>query len=86
MMRSRTADATREPIDRRRMRLIQTMLAFPVAGIIGFAGDAIVRGVVADDAAIASPSTPGHTTDEPPAPREQEEPQLSDDSHTVGLV
>ena len=88
MMRSRTAHATREPLDRRRMRLIQTMLAFPAAGFIGFAGSAIVRGVVAEDTTVASPATPGHTTDETPTPREQEErqPQSSDDTPTVGMV
>ena len=88
MMRPRTAHAAREPLDRRRMRLIQTMLAFPAAGIIGFAGSAIVRGVVAEDASVASPATPGHTTDETPTPRERDEPrpQPSDDSNTVGVV
>lgn len=86
MTRSRTAHTTREPIDRRRMRLIQTMIAFPAAGIIGFAGNAIVRGVVGADTAIASPATPGRTTDEPPAPPEQKEPQPSDDRSTVDIV
>lgn len=66
---------TREPLDRRRMRLIQTMLAFPAAGILGFAGSAIVRGVVAEDTSIASPATPGHTKDEAPASREHDEPE-----------
>jgi len=85
MKRSRTPHATREPLDRRRMRLIQTMLAFPAAGIIGFGGSAIVRGMLSEDTSVASPATPGHTTDETPAPREQEAPQPSDDN-TVGLV
>lgn len=86
MKRSRTAHATREPLDRRRMRLIQTMLAFPAAGIIGFGGSAIVRGIMSEDTSVASPATPGHTTDETPAPREREEPQPSDDSNTIGRV
>jgi len=86
MMRSRTAHTTREPLDRRRMRLIQTMLAFPAAGIIGFAGSAIVRGVVAEDTSVASPATPGRTTDEAPTSREHEEPQPSDDTNTVRRV
>ena len=61
----------REPIDRRRMRLIQTMLAFPAAGIIGLAGTALVRGVLSDDTSVAAPVTPGHTTDEDQAPGER---------------
>jgi hypothetical protein len=79
-------NATREPFDRRRMRLIQTMLAFPAAGIIGFGGSAIVRGMLSEDTSVASPITPGHTTDETPTPREREAPQPSDDSNSVGLV
>jgi len=86
MMRSKTAFATREPLDRRRMRLMQTMLAFPAAGLIGFAGSAIVRGVAGEDTSIASPAIPGHTTDETPTPGEQEEPQPSDDINTVRRV
>jgi hypothetical protein len=79
-------NAIREPFDRRRMRLIQTMLAFPAAGIIGFGGSAIVRGMLSEDRSIGGPITPGHTTDETPAPREREAPQPSDDSNSVGLV
>ena len=86
MKRSRTTHVTREPLDRRRMRLIHTMLAFPAAGIIGFGGSAIVRGMLSEDTSVASPATPGRTTDEKQAPREREEPQPSDDSNTVGLV
>lgn len=88
MMRSTTARRRREPFDRRRMRLIQAMLAFPAAGIIGFAGSTIVRGVLSEDTSVASPATPGHTTDETPSPREREEPesQPSEDSHTVRIV
>lgn len=85
MMHSKTAHVTREPLDRRRMRLIQTMLAFPAAGIIGFAGSAIVRGVVAEDTSIALPATPGHTTDEAPASGEHDEPEPGD-SNTVRRV
>jgi hypothetical protein len=86
MMRSRTVQVTREPLDRRRMRLIQMMLAFPAAGIIGFAGSALVRSVVAEDTSIASPATPGRTTDESPASREHDEPEPSDNSNTVRRV
>lgn len=59
---------SREPIDRRRVRLIQTLLAFPAAGIISFAGTALVRGVLSDDASVAAPVTPGRVTDEDQAP------------------
>lgn len=85
MKHSKPAHVSREPLDRRRMRLIQTMLAFPAAGIIGFAGSAIVRGVVADDTSIASPATPGRTTDEAPASGEHDEPEPGD-SNTIGRV
>ena len=62
---------SREPIDRRRVRLIRTLLAFPAAGIIGFAGTALVRGVLSDDTSVAAPVTPGRVTDEDQAPGER---------------
>jgi hypothetical protein len=62
---------TREPIDRRRVRLIQAMLAFPAAGLIGFTGTALVRGVLSDDSAIAAPVAPGHATDDEQTPGER---------------
>ena len=88
MKRSRTARATGEPLDRRRTRLILAMLAFPAAGIIGFGGSAIVRGVLTEDASVVSPALPGHTKDEAPAPRERKEPQPqpSEDRNAVRLV
>ena len=49
---------SREPIDRRQLRLIHALLAFPVAGVIGFTGNAIVKSVVTDSPAIASPWWP----------------------------
>ena len=61
----------REPIDRRRMRLIQTLLAFPAAGIIGFGGTEVVRGVLSDGTSVASPVTPGPATDEHQTPGER---------------
>ena len=54
----------REPIDRRRVRLIQTLLAFPAAGIIGVAGTALARGVLSDHTSVAAPVTPSRVTDE----------------------
>ena len=70
MTRSRKS-LTREPIDRRRLHLIQAMLAFPAAGLIGFAGTALVRGVLSDDSSVAAPVTPGHATDDDQAPDER---------------
>jgi hypothetical protein len=70
MTRSKKS-STREPIDRRRVRLIQAMLAFPAAGLIGFTGTALVRGVLSDDSAIAAPGAPGHATDDDKTPGER---------------
>ena len=70
MTRSRKPLA-REPIDRRRVRLIQAMLAFPAAGLIGFTGTALVRGVLSDDSSVAAPVTPGRATDDDQAPDER---------------
>jgi len=70
MTRSRNS-LTREPLDRRRLRLIQTMLAFPAAGIIGFAGTALVRGVLSDDTSVAAPAAPGPANDDERAPDER---------------
>ena len=61
----------REPIDRRRTRLIRTLLAFPAAGIIGFGGTAVVHGVLSDGTSVASPVTPGPATDEDQTPGER---------------
>jgi hypothetical protein len=72
MTRSKKS-VTREPIDRRRVRLIQAMLAFPAAGLIGFAGTALVHGVLSDDSSIAAPVAPGHATDDDQAPGERRE-------------
>ena len=67
MTRSRES-LSREPIDRRRVRLIQAMLAFPAAGLIGFTGTALVRGVLSDDSSVARPVAPGDATDDEQAP------------------
>jgi hypothetical protein len=61
----------REPIDRRRMRLIRTLLAFPAAGVIGFGGTAVVQGVLSGGTSVASPVTPGPATDEDQTPGER---------------
>jgi len=47
------------------MRLVQALLAFPAAGIIGFAGSAIVKSVRSEPAPITSPAAPRPVTDEP---------------------
>ncbi len=79
MTRSRKS-LTREPIDRRRLHLIQAMLAFPAAGLIGFAGTALGRGVLSDDSSVAAPVAPGRATDDDRAPdeRRQEHPPEPD--------
>ena len=73
---------TREPIDRRRVRLIQAMLAFPAAGLIGFTGTALVRGVLSDDSSVAAPVAPDDATDDeqPPDERRGDNPPEPDPS------
>jgi hypothetical protein len=46
------------------MRLIQTMLAFPAAGILGFGGHVLVRSALAHEATASAPERPGKATDE----------------------
>ncbi|HEU4937582.1 MAG TPA: hypothetical protein VFT39_14065 [Vicinamibacterales bacterium] len=67
MKRSTIHRTSREPIDRRQLRLIHALLAFPVAGVIGFAGNAIVKSVFTESLAIASP-VPERSTDEHTSP------------------
>jgi hypothetical protein len=69
MNRSAVHRTSREPIDRRQVRLIHALLAFPVAGVIGFSGHALVKSIVANSPAIALPA-PERTTDEHPSPDE----------------
>ena len=71
MKRSAIRRTPREPIDRRQVRLIHALLAFPVAGVIGFTGNAIVKSVTADSPAIATPA-PERTTDEHMSPVEHD--------------
>ena len=70
---------TREPLDRRQACLIHALLAFPAAGIIGFAGHTLVKNVVSDATTIVAPApdhtiednaSPGQTGDEPDDPDE----------------
>lgn len=61
MMRS-AKSRTREPIDRRQLRLIHALLAFPAAGIIGFVGQTLVKNVVSDSTTIVAPA-PENTKD-----------------------
>ena len=75
---------SREPIDRRQVRLIHALLAFPVAGVIGFTGHAIVTKVVTDSPTIAAPAAPERTTDEHTSP-ERSDPPETHDSNAVGV-
>jgi len=76
---------SREPIDRRQVRLIHALLAFPIAGVIGFTGHAIVTNVVTDSPTIAAPAGPERTTDEHTSPRERRDPPETHDSNAVGV-
>jgi hypothetical protein len=71
---------SREPIDRRQVRLIHALLAFPVAGVIGFTGNAIVTNLVSDAPAIVNPATPERSTDEHTSPRERGDAPDTNDS------
>ncbi len=77
--------ASREPIDRRQLRLIHALLAFPVAGVIGFTGNAIVKSVLTDSPAITAPA-PERTTDEHKSPAESGDAPDSKDSKAVAPV
>jgi len=63
---------SREPIDRRQLRLIHALLAFPVAGVIGFTGNAVVKSVLTESPAIAAPA-PERSTDEHTSPDERQD-------------
>jgi hypothetical protein len=75
MMWSVKSRTTREPLDRRQRRLVQALLAFPAAGIIGFSGSAIVKGVRTEAAPVASPANP--VTDDKPSSHEHDDDQDS---------
>ena len=69
---------SREPIDRRQVRLIHALLAFPIAGFIGFTGNAVVESALAEPPTIAAPASPERTTDEHTLPREHDAPDRND--------
>jgi hypothetical protein len=81
MLRSSNIRTMREPVDRRRMRLIQTMLAFPAAGIVGLGGQALVKRALAHEATASARQRPGESTDENTHPddRGAETPAVFDD-------
>jgi hypothetical protein len=64
MKRPAVRQAPLEPMDRRQLRLIHALLAFPVAGVIGLAGHVIVKSVVLDSPAVSAPAPPEPSTDE----------------------
>jgi len=77
--------ATREPRDRRQLRLVQALLAFPAAGLIGFTGNALVKSVRPESAPIISPAPRGPVRDETPSSYEHDEDPDSprEDSHVM---
>jgi hypothetical protein len=71
MKRSAVHRTSREPIDPRQVRLIHALLAFPIAGVIGFTGNAVVERVLSESPAIVAPASPERTTDERTSPGER---------------
>ena len=71
-MRAVNTRTTREPLDRRHTRLVHALLAFPAAGIIGFAGHAIVKSALSESPVVTAPAAPGRAIEEPSGSREQE--------------
>jgi len=86
MKRSAIHRSSREPIDRRQLRLIHALLAFPVAGVIGFAGNAIVKTAVTESPAIAAPASPERSTDEHPSPGERDDAPNTNESNAIASV
>jgi hypothetical protein len=78
---------TREAIDRRQFRLIHALLAFPAAGIIGFAGHTVVKHVGSDSTTIVAPA-PENTTDDnaSPGPRGNEPDRASEVRNIARIV
>jgi hypothetical protein len=75
MLRPANSRTTREPRDRRQMRLVYALLAFPAAGIVGFTGSAIVKSVRSEPAPITSPATPGPVKEDKPSSFEHDDDQ-----------
>ena len=86
MKRSAIHRTSREPIDRRQVRLIHALLAFPVAGVIGFTGHAVVTTVVRESPAVTAPAPPERTTDEQTSPRERGDRPETDDTGAAGAA
>ena len=77
---------TREPLDRRQVRLIHALLAFPAAGIIGFAGHTLVKNVVSDSTTIVAPA-PEHTKDDNASPGQRgDEPDSANETRNVARI
>lgn len=74
-----------EPIDRRQVRLIHALLAFPLAGVIGFTGNAVVKSVLTDSPAITAPA-PDRTTDEHTSPDHSGDAPDSNDKAAAPVV
>jgi hypothetical protein len=74
---------TREPLDRRQVRLIHALLAFPAAGLIGFAGHTLARTVVSEPPAIVVPAQ-GNNTDGDASPGQRgDEPERAKETRHV---
>jgi hypothetical protein len=77
---------TREPIDRRQFRLIHALLAFPAAGIIGFAGHTVVKNVVSDSTTIVAPA-PENTKDDSASPGQRsDEPDSASEVRNIARI
>jgi hypothetical protein len=85
MKRPAIRQARREPIDRRQLRLIHALLAFPVAGVIGFAGNAVVKHTVLDSPAVSAPAPSERSTDEK-GPHERGDRPNADDNSGIGVA
>ena len=86
MQRSAMYRTSREPIHRRQVRLIHALLAFPVAGVIGFAANAVVTRIVSEPPAMTSPAPPERTTDEHTSPHERGDSPNADDGNVAGVA
>jgi hypothetical protein len=86
MKRSAIHRTSPEPIDRRQVRLIHALLAFPIAGVIGFTGHAVVKRVVMESPAVTAPGPPERTTDEQTAPHERGDAPDRDDTSPAGAA
>jgi protocatechuate 3,4-dioxygenase beta subunit len=69
-----------EGIDESRRRLIQAILAFPTAGIIGFAGTTSIRSVVSAGSVQAVPTPACDDGDDDPTPPQTEGPYFKPSS------